>query len=165
MANATLDQVLAGLAVSAPAVKKVRPVVSKPVPVATVAAPTAVVESPKVQAENAKRVASGKPKMTAEEARQFEMYSDKNAGIVEEAAADRGCECVAYESIFTFNRWIAQGRVVRKGEKGTMIEIPNFREVVDEATGEKKRIKVGSRRIAVFCKCQTQKLEKKGRAA
>jgi hypothetical protein len=128
-------------------------------------APDAVVESPKVVAENAKRAKSGRPKMTAKEAREFEMYSEKNAGIVEEAAAERGCECVAYESIFTFNRWIAQGRVVKKGEKATFIEVPNFREVVDEATGKTKKIKVGTRRAAVFCKCQTKKLEARAKAA
>lgn len=124
-----------------------------------------VVESPKVVAENAKRVASGRAKMTAAEARKFEMYSEKNAGIVEEAAAERGCECEAYVSIFTFNRWIAQGRVVKKGEHATFVQIPNFREIVDEKTGEKKKIKIGERRVAVFCKCQTKKLEAKGRAA
>jgi hypothetical protein len=132
-------------------------------PVTTVAAPIA--ESPKVVAENAKRAKAGRPKMTAKEAREFEMYSEKNASIVEDAAADRGCECVAYESIFTFNRWIAQGRVVIKGQKATFIEIPNFREIVDEKTGEKKKIRIGTRRVAVFCKCQTKKLEAKGRAA
>lgn len=122
-------------------------------------------ESPKVAAENAKRAKAGKPKMTAEEARRFEMYSEKNAGIVEEAAADRGCECEAYVSIFTFNRWIAQGRVVKKGEKATFVQVPNFREVVDEKTGEKRKIKIGERRVAVFCKCQTKKLEPKSKAA
>lgn len=124
---------------------------------AAVVAP--VQESAKVQAENANRAKTGRPKMTAKEAREFEMYSDRNA-----AKAEGGCEtgeCVAYESIFTFNRWIAQGRVVKKGEKATFVEIPNFREVVDEKTGEKKKIRIGVRRVAVFCKCQTKKLEAK----
>lgn len=138
---------------------------TKTAPVVSNTPVEASIESPKVAAENAKRAKAGRPKMTAKEAREFEMYSEKNAGIVEEAAADRGCECVAYESIFTFNRWIAQGRVVKKGEKATMIEIPNFREIVDEKTGEKKKIRIGVRRVAVFCKCQTKKLEQKGRAA
>ena len=149
----TYEAVLNGLGGVAPEVKIARLA-------RTVEAP-AVVESEKVKKENAKRAAEGRRKMTAKEAREFEMYSEKNAGIVEEAAADRGCECVAYESIFTFNRWIAQGRVVMKGQKATMIEIPNFREIVDEATGEKKKIRIGSRRVAVFCKCQTKKLEPK----
>jgi N-terminal domain of anti-restriction factor ArdC len=120
-----------------------------------VAAVNTVAESPKVQAENAKRTASGRAKMTAEEAREFEMYSQKNAAIVED-----GCEngCVAYEDIFTFKRWIAQGFVVRKGEKATRIEVPNFREIVDEKTGEKKRIRIGVRMVPVFCRCQVKRL-------
>lgn len=120
-------------------------------------------ESPKVQAENAKRAAAGKPKMTAAEARTFDMYSERNA-----ATAEDGCEsgeCVAYESIFTFKRWIAQGRVVRKGQKATFVEMPKFADVIDKATGEKKKVRVGSIRVAVFCKCQTEKLTAKGRAA
>jgi hypothetical protein len=42
-----------------------------------------------------------------------------------------------------------------------MIEIPNVREIIDEKTGEKKKVKIGVRRVAVFCKCQTKKLESK----
>lgn len=128
----------------------------------TVEAPDLAKPSPKVEAENAKRAAQGRRKMTAAEARDFEMYSERNA-----ATAENGCEtgeCVAYESIFTFNRWIAQGRVVKKGQKATFVEMPKFVEKIDEATGEKKKVRTGTIRVAVFCKCQTKALDKSGMA-
>lgn len=120
------------------------------------------VESPKVAAENAKRVASGRPKMTADEAKQFDVYSEKNAEI-----AESSCEngCVAYEDIFTYNRWIALGMQVQKGEKSTRIEVPIFRIVVDEVTGKERKVKTGSRMVPVFCRCQVKKIAKSAKRA
>lgn len=118
-------------------------------------------DSPKVAAENAKRVAAGKPRMTAAEAREFEMYSETNANIVENACPNG---CVAYEDVFTFNRWIAQGFVVMKGQKSTKITVYTKRETVDATTGEKKFARV-PRPVSVFCRCQVTKLGTKKAAA
>ena len=72
----------------------------------------------------------------------------------------RGCDCEPYEDVFTFGRWIAQGRVVQKGEKG--IQLP----VVIHGTKETKAGGVEEitllRRSYVFCRCQTTELEKSG---
>lgn len=57
--------------------------------------------------------------MTAETARTFNGYSVANAVTVTAALRDRGCSCEPYADVFTFNRWRAQGRTVRKGEQRT----------------------------------------------
>lgn len=117
-------------------------------------------ESPKVAAENAKRVAAGKPKMTAAEAREFETFSVTNAEIVE-SACENGCE--AYKDVFTFNRWIAQGMVVRKGQKATKITVWTKREIVNRS-GERETIRT-PRQVPVFCRCQVKRLEAKAKRA
>jgi len=62
-----------------------------------------------------------RPKMTAEQAQSFERFSLNNAAILAGAAAARGCECQAYSDWFTYNRWVAQGQQVQRGEHGTKI--------------------------------------------
>src|SRR3972149_568982 len=64
---------------------------------------------------------TGKRKMTAEQAVSFERFSLNNAAILAGAAAARGCECQAYSDWFTYNRWVAQGQQVQRGEHGTKI--------------------------------------------
>src|SRR5438034_428572 len=51
--------------------------------------------------------------LTPEDARSFDGYSVANAIAVKTALAERGCACEPYEDVFTFNRWRAQGRLVR----------------------------------------------------
>ena len=57
--------------------------------------------------------------MTAEEAREFAHFSVHNAVQAQLACPEQSCR--AYEDIFTFRRWRAQGYAVRKGEKGTAV--------------------------------------------
>ena len=104
-----------------------------------------------------KPLAPKAPKMTADEAKKFEAFSPTNAQIVEES-----CEngCVAYEDIFTLRRWNAQGFSVRKGQHATKIDVPVFKFVEDESTGKSRKVRVGSRSVPVFCRCQVAKFKK-----
>jgi hypothetical protein len=114
----------------------------------------------RVAHENARRAKYGKAKLTAEEARKFEHFSEKNAAALESVCE----ECTAYEDWFTFNRWIAQGKVVQKGQKGTKITvyIPKEEKLRD---GSKKKVLV-PKDVACFCRHQVKTLEAaKGRAA
>ena len=97
------------------------------------------------------------PKMTAEQAQSFETFSEINAATVEQA-----CEngCTAYEDVFTFNRWIAQGMVVRKGEKSTKITVWVKGTKTDRETNEKVGYKI-AKTVSVFCRCQVKKLDAK----
>lgn len=67
-----------------------------------------------------------RPKMTAYEARYFEGGQSLKAIVaVAEALAERNeadeafdeCECEAYTDVFTFNRWLAQGMAVQRGQR------------------------------------------------
>lgn len=57
--------------------------------------------------------------MTAEEARTFPHFSVHNA-VRAQLACPEGI-CQAYQDIFTYRRWRAQGYAVRKGEHGTAV--------------------------------------------
>lgn len=100
-----------------------------------------------------------KQKMTPQEATQFEQTSEGNAEIVLRAARERGCNCQPYIDWFTFDRWIAQGKCVQKGEKGIRLFTLQKRTVTDKqkADGSKKEVKV-SARAYVFCRCQVKDL-------
>ena len=56
-----------------------------------------------------------RPRMTSQQATMFDRFSVGNAVLAESALA---CGCKAYEDIFTYNRWKAQGLQVQKGQKG-----------------------------------------------
>ena len=95
--------------------------------------------------------------MTSEEARTFERYSAFNAATVKASLPLQGgmpCGCEPYQDVFTFKRWIAQGRVVRKGEHA--VRISTYAPITDKETGEI----IGRRpwRSAVFCRHQTDLL-------
>ncbi len=75
--------------------------------------------------------------MSADQAVRFEHYSRVNATIVE---ASFSCECVAYEDVFTYRRWLAQGMQVQKGEKA--IKITTYRPITDEDTGEESTYRI-----------------------
>ena len=93
--------------------------------------------------------------MTAVQAKTFDHTSAENAQIVE---MFRPCECEAYQDIFTYNRWKAQGYQVRKGEKGTAIVGYKTVDKEDKKTGETKKVTF-ARTNHVFCRCQVDKIE------
>lgn len=93
-----------------------------------------------------------------QDARSFDSFSVANAAAVLAAIQQRGCSCQPYEDVFTFQRWIAQGRAVRKGEHG--IRLP----VIVERSAQKRNDETGEeetrtyrlwRLSHVFCRCQT----------
>jgi len=90
--------------------------------------------------------------MTAQDARSFDGYSESNAMLI---MSQLDCECVPYESVFTYARWKAQGYQVQKGQHGLRIPTITAYEVEDKETGE---MKTRSRKhtSVVFCKCQVQ---------
>lgn len=103
-------------------------------------------------------------RMTPEQARTFEGYSVANAVAVKTALAERGCACEPYADVFTFNRWRAQGRFVRKGEHGIRLTVyvaaRRHDAVEDEnglevGTAAPDRVHSYPRTSFVFCRCQT----------
>ena len=56
--------------------------------------------------------------MSAAQATTFERVSPANFLLLSAAAAARGCACAPYQDWYTFRRWRAQARHVRKGEHG-----------------------------------------------
>ena len=113
-------------------------------------------------------------KMTDSEARSFDGGRSLKAELlVAMALAERNantpgfetCACEPYSSVFTFNRWIAQGMSVRKGERAirhmAWIAIDG-REVDDDAdTAEDGSTEVQRRHLRpkvtfLFCHCQVQ---------
>lgn len=100
-------------------------------------------------------------KMTAAEAKTFQTYSVNNAARVEEVTNEiMECGCEAYVDVFTFNRWIAQGKVVRKGEKAIRIPVFVNASKRDDKTNEVKTFKV-QKMVNVFCRHQVTDLPKK----
>jgi len=96
------------------------------------------------------------PPMTADEAQAFDRFSVHNAAVLVEAAATRGCRCQPYVDWFTYDRWHALGRQVRRGEKST--RLPGFVPVrqKDEATGEDRIVGKRPWVSFVFYRCQTK---------
>ena len=86
--------------------------------------------------------------MTSQQATMFDRFSAGNAVLAESALA---CGCKAYEDIFTYNRWKAQGLQVQKGQKA--VKLPLVRSIEHKETGEitHRRQLTSS---AVFCRHQ-----------
>jgi hypothetical protein len=111
-----------------------------------------------------------RPKMTAEEATSFTGYSAASILQVQtalDARKEEGaypeCECQPYEDTFTFNRWAAQGRFVKKGEKSlriaTFVPIDSKKQdAAPEVDGE-GRTCLRPTTAFLFCRCQTEKKE------
>jgi len=96
-------------------------------------------------------------KMTPTEATTFNRFSIYNALTVSNSLP---CGCIPYQDVYTFNRWKAQGFIVKKGEHGVRIPVIGTNIKHDEKTGQdvtKKYISTS----AVFCRCQVVELEKK----
>jgi antirestriction protein ArdC len=96
-------------------------------------------------------------KLTGEDAKTFDRYSIANASqamaTLQESGACKG-RCEAYQDIFTYNRWLALGYQVRKGEHGAKLPVIISTEKED-AEGQ---ITVNRRpwMTTVFCKCQVE---------
>jgi len=90
--------------------------------------------------------------MDSTEAVRFDRYSAINAAIVENSLA---CGCVAYEDVFTYRRWKAQGFQVQKGE--TAIKPSTYAPITEKDEDGETRV-IGKRpwTSAVFCKHQVR---------
>lgn len=92
--------------------------------------------------------------LTAQQARTFDHLSPHNAAVLAAAAHARGCACAPYHDWFTYRRWRAQARHVRKGEHGIALPLVMPSEDPDPETGAiRTRPRFGT--SCVFCRCQT----------
>lgn len=96
-----------------------------------------------------------KVKMTAEQARQFNVYGKYSVATI---LANRKCNCDPYTDWFTFKRWLAQGKCVNKGEHGIKLTVFTPDEVVDD-DGNVKYIGKRFYTVWVFCRCQVHDLD------
>ena len=95
--------------------------------------------------------------MTAEQARTFNGISLGNAALVYAAAQARGCDCEPYRDWFTYDRWLAQGFQVKKGEHASA-HVPCFtRDILDEDGNVIKKGRPWTSHL--FCRCQTKLIE------
>lgn len=101
--------------------------------------------------------ATKRPRMTESDARSFDRYSARNAAeaaaTLRESGACNGT-CEPYRDIYTFGRWLAQGRAVRKGEHGAKLSMILTTEREDE-NGNLVAVK-RPWMTTVFCRCQTE---------
>ena len=65
------------------------------------------------------------------------------------------CGCRAYEDVFTYNRWKAQGYYVKRGEHGIKLPVIKRVDREDPDTGEEKTIRIRGR-AHVFCRHQVE---------
>ncbi len=98
------------------------------------------------------------PRMTATDAHSFSRYSARNAA---EAAAtlrrSGACSgaCEPYQDMFTFQRWLAQGYAVRRGQHGAKLGM--ILDVEREnADGELEHVR-RPWATTVFCRCQVDR--------
>lgn len=90
-------------------------------------------------------------KMTAEQARTFERFSPVNAAVLLATAQENGCNCAPYSDWFTYNRWLAQGLQVQRGQRG--VKLPTIVHKQIEKDGKTEKISI-KKTYAVFCRCQ-----------
>ena len=103
-----------------------------------------------------------RPTMTAEEARSFDHDSPDNDALV---LAALSCSCQPRQDVFTFNRWIAQGFAVQRGQHAA-VKVP-VKKVIrsqDLITGE-DRIKAFLTSSALFCRCQVAPIAGKAQSS
>jgi hypothetical protein len=84
---------------------------------------------------------------TPETAQSFNRYSSQNAATVKMRLA---CGCEPYKDVFTYNRWLAMGYQVQRGEHS--IKIPVIVERENEDNETIKRLF----KSHVFCRCQVK---------
>ena len=114
-----------------------------------------------------RRKHNGKPAMTAEEARTFRA-GERVAPMIRlsMAVADRqehgqhpvDCRCEPYRDFFTFRRWKAQGRSIRKGARSFCLPIildddGATDDGLPEDTPRHRKPRFWTARV--FCRCQT----------
>jgi len=87
--------------------------------------------------------------MTKKQALSFDYFSKRNAKKLEGVCS----HCKAYKDWLTFTRWLAVGRIVKKGEHATRIPIC----IEEWKKGRSGRLVSSIRTVwaPVFCKCQT----------
>ena len=90
-------------------------------------------------------------KFTAETAIQFDHFSQTNAMILSLACRD----CIPYEDWFTYNRWIALGMQVQKGQHGTKLTV--YIEKVDK--DDEKKTYTFPHTTTVFCRHQVAEVK------
>lgn len=89
--------------------------------------------------------------VTAQQATQFSRYSSQNAATVH---ASLQCGCNPYQDVFTYNRWLAQGCQVMRGEHGIHLPVIIEKEqTTDDGQIEKRKIHTGA---VVFCRHQVK---------
>ena len=110
--------------------------------------------------------AAARPVMTASDATRFSVYSVSSELQVNAAIRTRrdsgihgGCTCRAYDDVFTFNRWIAQGSAVVKGEKALHVSsfVPAKGAAGDEpqdAAAAGTSCRMIPKTVFLFCRCQ-----------
>ncbi|MCH7523633.1 MAG: hypothetical protein IIC74_01155 [Bacteroidetes bacterium] len=125
--------------------------------VRTVSKPTSKV-SRKRKGRKAKR-----ERMTADEARSFEGFSESNTELL---LSMLECNCSPYLDVFTYGRWQAQDMQVRKMDKDKgegAYKLPLYRtiEKTDEDTGEVTQVSIPAGNSNVFCRCQVDAKQSK----
>ena len=95
-----------------------------------------------------------RPQMSAQQATMFDRFSVGNA-VMAESALD--CGCKAYETIFTYNRWKAQGYQVIRGQKA--VHLPMVKEVERDAENGETKTKRIFTSSSVFCKHQVEPIK------
>lgn len=102
-------------------------------------------------------------KMTADEAQTFGRVSIGSMVILSEAAAQRGCNCQPYADWYTYERWLAQGYQVQRGQHG--IKLATYREFLVDKDDPSKGTRSTPWHSTVFCRCQVQPVEQREAAA
>lgn len=82
----------------------------------------------------------------------MESFSQHNLAIVEMAIEENGCNCVAGEDTFTYQRWIAQGLKVRYGQK-KLTKVVSYGSQVKELDNGEVQVKRWKSNPAIFCRC------------
>jgi len=87
----------------------------------------------------------------------FSRYSPQNVAIVTDKLS---CGCVPYKDVFTYNRWLAQGYQVMRGQHG--IHLPVIVRKESEVKQDDGTIKIEARQFrtgaAVFCRHQVKSI-------
>jgi hypothetical protein len=77
------------------------------------------------------------------------------------AEQGRDCGCKAYQDIYTYNRWLAQGYQVQRGQRA--LRLPLIKEVEEVKEGEAVKTKKVMGMSFVFCRCQVAPVNGNGR--
>jgi hypothetical protein len=89
----------------------------------------------------------------------FDRFSVQNAATVEDALE---CGCEPYKSVYTYERWRAQGFQVQRGQHGVHLPTMTETKVEDEDGNVKTRRRFTT--AAVFCRHQVEPIREKGKA-